>query len=140
MQLPSWPVAFPAMLPLCISLEAPPGQLDHLEALSLPRPLACSVSCSASYPGSGASAHQGCLQGLTHPEICKAAPCVPRGQAPRPEVRGDSALGFLSGSPAHSSGPQQPRLGPRGGERSPRILSNLVPGAGGSRGHRETTV
>lgn len=39
MQLPSWPVAFPAMLPLRISLEAPPGQLDHLEALSLPWPL-----------------------------------------------------------------------------------------------------
>lgn len=44
MQLPSWPVAFPAMLPLCFSLEAPPGQLDHLEALSLPQPLACSVT------------------------------------------------------------------------------------------------
>ena len=36
MQLPSWPAAFPAALPMCISLEAPPGQLDHLEALSPP--------------------------------------------------------------------------------------------------------
>lgn len=44
MQLPSWPVAFPVALPMCISLKASPGQLEHLEALSPPQLLACSVT------------------------------------------------------------------------------------------------
>lgn len=78
---------------------------------------------------------KGCLRGLLHPTSRKefTGALRPRG---RTEACGDSALGFLLGSPGHNSRPQEAQLGTRAGEGSPQAASHLVSAARGSHGHR----
>lgn len=72
----------------------------------VPTPAVGLFSHSASYPESGTLTHQGYLQGLTHPEFCKAALSV----CPRLRLQG---LRYVGTQPSGSFQEAQPiALGP----------------------------